>query len=54
METLVMEPPPPYTAIAPPDAAITGRIHIVSASGAKHRGQKVMLDPSSHKISDHP
>ncbi len=34
---LVMEPAPPYTAVAPPDAAITGRIHII-------RGQKVMLD----------
>ena len=34
---LVMEPAPTYTAVAPPDAAITGRIHHV-------RGQKVMLD----------
>lgn len=28
---------PRYTAVAPPDAAITGRIHVI-------RGQKVMLD----------
>ena len=31
------EPAPTYTPVAPPDAAITGRIHII-------RGQKVMLD----------
>jgi hypothetical protein len=37
MDTLAMEPPPTYTAVAPPDAAITGRIHLV-------RGQKIMLD----------
>jgi len=35
--TLVQEPPARYTAVAPPDAAITGRIHII-------RGQRVMLD----------
>ena len=40
---VVAEPPseyaasPRYTAVAPPDAAITGRIHFI-------RGQKVMLD----------
>ncbi|MBK9512872.1 MAG: ORF6N domain-containing protein [Flavobacteriales bacterium] len=32
-----MEPPATYKAVAPPDAAITGRIHYI-------RGQKVMLD----------
>ncbi|HNR53992.1 MAG TPA: ORF6N domain-containing protein [Flavobacteriales bacterium] len=32
-----MEPPAPYTPVAPPDAAITGRIHLI-------RGQKVILD----------
>lgn len=37
MHTLAMEPPPAYTAVAPPDAAITGRIHNI-------RGQKVILD----------
>jgi phage regulator Rha-like protein len=37
IDTLAMEPPPTYTAVAPPDAAITGRIHLI-------RGQKVMLD----------
>ena len=37
MDTLVMEPAPTYAAVAPPDATITGRIHII-------RGQKVMLD----------
>jgi phage regulator Rha-like protein len=37
MHTLVMEPIGTYTAVAPPDAAITGRIHHI-------RGQKVMLD----------
>ena len=31
------EPSADYTAVAPPDAAITGRIHII-------RGQKIMLD----------
>ena len=31
------EPAPTYTPVAPPDAAITGRIHLI-------RGQKVMLD----------
>ena len=36
-DTLLQEPPARYTAVAPPDAAITGRIHVV-------RGQKVMLD----------
>lgn len=37
-DTLLQEPPAHYTtAVAPPDAAITGRIHTV-------RGQKVMLD----------
>jgi hypothetical protein len=36
-DTLLQEPPARYTAVAPPDAAITGRIHIM-------RGQKVMLD----------
>ena len=35
--TLLQEPPARYTAVAPPDAAITGRIHII-------RGQRVMLD----------
>lgn len=35
--TRVMEPPAPYTPVAPPDAAITGRIHLI-------RGQKVILD----------
>ncbi|MBX2980800.1 MAG: ORF6N domain-containing protein [Flavobacteriales bacterium] len=35
--TLLQEPPASYTAVAPPDAAITGRIHLI-------RGQKVMLD----------
>jgi hypothetical protein len=34
---VVAEPPPTYTAVAPPDAAITGRIHLI-------RGQRVMLD----------
>ena len=37
MHTLVMEPLATYKAVAPPDAAITGRIHYI-------RGQKVMLD----------
>ncbi len=37
MDTLLMEPPATYTAVAQPDAAITGRIHII-------REQKVMLD----------
>ncbi len=37
MDNLLMEPIGTYTAIAPPDAAITGRIHHI-------RGQKVMLD----------
>ncbi|HRH71167.1 MAG TPA: ORF6N domain-containing protein [Flavobacteriales bacterium] len=37
MDTLAMEPPATYKAVAPPDAAITGHIHII-------RGQKVMLD----------
>jgi hypothetical protein len=37
MDTLVMEPPSIYKSVAPPDAAITGRIHHI-------RGQKVMLD----------
>lgn len=37
MGALAMEPPVRYAAVAPPDAAITGRIHII-------RGQKVMLD----------
>jgi phage regulator Rha-like protein len=37
METLAMEAPARYGAVAPPDGAITGRIHAV-------RGQKVMLD----------
>lgn len=36
-DTLLQEPPASYTAVAPPDAAITGRIHFI-------RGQKVMLD----------
>ncbi|MBK8948528.1 MAG: ORF6N domain-containing protein [Flavobacteriales bacterium] len=36
-DTLLQEPPASYTAVAPPDAAITGRIHVI-------RGQKVMLD----------
>lgn len=36
-DTLLQEPPGHYTAVAPPDAAITGRIHVI-------RGQKVMLD----------
>ena len=36
-DTLVMEPPSIYKAVAPPDAAITGRVHHI-------RGQKVMLD----------
>lgn len=38
-DTLLQEPPAHYTAVAPPDAAITGRIHVI-------RGQKVMLDPA--------
>ncbi len=37
MDTLVMEPPPTYTAIVPPDAAITQKIHLL-------RGHKVLLD----------
>ncbi len=37
MDSLLMEPLPSYTAVAPPDAAITGRIHHI-------RGQRVMLD----------
>lgn len=37
MDTLAMEPTPSYSAVAPPDAAITGRIHLI-------RGQRVMLD----------
>ncbi len=37
MHSLATEPPPIYKGIAPPDAAITGRIHRI-------RGQKVMLD----------
>jgi hypothetical protein len=37
MGTMAMEPPSIYKAIAPPDAAITGRIHVI-------RGLKVMLD----------
>jgi phage regulator Rha-like protein len=36
-DTLLQEPSARYTAVAPPDAAITGRIHLI-------RGQKVMLD----------
>lgn len=32
-----MEPPTPYTAVAPPDALVASRIHHI-------RGQKVMLD----------
>jgi phage regulator Rha-like protein len=37
METVLQEPPTRYGTVAPPDAAITGRIHHI-------RGQKVMLD----------
>ena len=37
MGTLAMEPPPNYTAVSPPDTAISDRIHMI-------RGQKVMLD----------
>ena len=37
MGTLAMEPPPNYTAVSPPDTAISDRIHVI-------RGQKVMLD----------
>jgi phage regulator Rha-like protein len=37
MGTLLMEPPAPYTAVSPPDALVTSRIHHI-------RGQKVMLD----------
>ncbi len=37
MHSLATEPPPIYKGIAPPDAAITGRIHHI-------RGQRVMLD----------
>ena len=37
MDTFVMEPTATYAAVAPSDAAITGRIHLI-------RGQKVMLD----------
>lgn len=37
MDNLVMEPIGTYTAVAPPDTAITGRIHLI-------RGQKIMLD----------
>lgn len=37
MHSLATEPPPIYKGIAPPDAAITGRIHRI-------RGYKVMLD----------
>ena len=36
-DTLLQEPPTRYSAVAPPDVAITGRIHHI-------RGQKVMLD----------
>jgi hypothetical protein len=45
MDTLVMEPPATYTAVAPPDAAITGRIHLI-------RGQKVMLDRDLAELYD--
>lgn len=38
-DNLLQEPPARYNAVAPPDAAITGRIHHL-------RGQKVMLDPA--------
>ncbi len=34
---VVAEPPADYTVVAPPDTAITGRIHLI-------RGQRVMLD----------
>jgi len=37
VNTLAMEPPARYTALARPDAAITGRIHHI-------RGQRVLLD----------
>ncbi len=37
LQTLAMEPPARYAAVAPPDAAITGRIHHI-------RGQRVLLD----------
>jgi hypothetical protein len=37
VDVLLMEPPAPYTAVAPPDALVTSRIHHI-------RGQKVMLD----------
>ncbi|MEZ4756775.1 MAG: ORF6N domain-containing protein [Flavobacteriales bacterium] len=36
-DTVLQEPPARYSAVAPPDASITGRIHVI-------RGQKVMLD----------
>ncbi|MBK9276281.1 MAG: ORF6N domain-containing protein [Flavobacteriales bacterium] len=37
VDTLLQEPPARYPAVAPSDAAITGRIHVI-------RGQRVMLD----------
>ena len=37
METLLTEPSAPYTVVAPPDALVTSRIHLI-------RAHKVMLD----------
>ena len=37
VDALLMEPPAPYTSVAPSGALVTGRIHLI-------RGQKVMLD----------
>ena len=37
MDSLLMEPLPSYTAVSPPDALVSSRIHHI-------RGQKVMLD----------
>lgn len=37
VDTLLIEPPAPYTAVSPPDALVTSRINHI-------RGQKVMLD----------
>lgn len=46
MDTLVMEPPATYKAVAPPDAAITGRTCLPAGRSTVIRGQKVMLDPA--------
>lgn len=37
VDSMLMEPPPNYTAVSPPDALVSSRIHHI-------RGQKVMLD----------